>query len=81
MIDLAGAVSEDLILWEKELMSYKEPLRAPETYNLDGILKKIQEANTNHPSEYTRRANTAKQAPYGGLHSCPGRVRRHVRSW
>jgi hypothetical protein len=51
VIDLAGAVSEDLILWEKELMSYKEPLRAPETYNLDGILKKIQEANTNHPSE------------------------------
>ena len=38
-------------LWEKELMSYKEfpPLQAPETYNLDGILKAIQ-AN-NHPSD------------------------------
>jgi hypothetical protein len=51
VIDLAEAVSKDLILWEKELMSCKEflPLRAPETYSLDGILKKIQEANTNHP--------------------------------
>jgi arylsulfatase len=38
-------------LWEKELLSYKEfpPLQAPETYNLDGILKAIQ-AN-NHPSD------------------------------
>jgi arylsulfatase len=34
------------LLWEKELMSYKAfpPLQAPETYNLDGILAKIQEA-------------------------------------
>ena len=34
------------LLWEKELMSYKAfpPLQAPETYNLDGILRKIQEA-------------------------------------
>jgi len=33
-------------LWEKELYSYKlfPPLQAPETYNLDGILKAIQEA-------------------------------------
>ena len=40
------------LLWEKELMSYKTfpPLQAPETYNLDGILKAIQAANT-HPSE------------------------------
>jgi arylsulfatase len=32
------------LLWTKELMSYKEfpPLQAPETYNLDGILKQIQ---------------------------------------
>ena len=53
VIDLAGAVSPDLMLREKELMSYKEfpPLQAAETYNLDGILKKIQEANANHPSE------------------------------
>jgi arylsulfatase len=31
-------------LWYKELMSYKEypPLQAPETYNLDGILKQVQ---------------------------------------
>ena len=44
--------SQDLILWEKELMSYKTfpPLQAAETYNLDGILKAIQAAN-NHPSE------------------------------
>ena len=29
------------LLWEKELMSYKEfpAMQAPETYNLDGILK------------------------------------------
>jgi arylsulfatase A-like enzyme len=34
------------LLWEKELMSYKEfpPLQAPETYNLDGILKQVQSA-------------------------------------
>ena len=34
------------MLWEKELMSYKAfpPLQAPETYNLDGILKQIQAA-------------------------------------
>ena len=40
------------LLWEKELMSYKTfpPLQAPETYNLDGILKEIQAAN-NHPSD------------------------------
>jgi len=33
-------------LWEKELYSYKTfpPLQAPETYNLDGILKAIQKA-------------------------------------
>jgi arylsulfatase len=36
------------LLWEKELLSYKvfPPLQAPETYNLDGILKQIQEART-----------------------------------
>ncbi|MCP9799890.1 arylsulfatase [Synechococcus sp. RedBA-s] len=35
-------------LWEKELMSYKTfpPLQAPETYNLDGILKQVQAAST-----------------------------------
>jgi arylsulfatase len=34
-------------LWYKELMSYKEfpPLQAPETYNLDGILKQVQAAS------------------------------------
>ena len=39
------------LLWEKELVSYKEfpPLQAPETYNLDGILKQIQASN--HPSD------------------------------
>jgi arylsulfatase A-like enzyme len=38
-------------LWEKHLMSYKQfpPLQAPETYNLDGILKAVQAAG--HPSE------------------------------
>jgi arylsulfatase len=32
------------LLWEKELMSYKEfpPLQAPETYNLSGILKQME---------------------------------------
>ena len=36
------------LLWEKELMSYKPfpPLQAPETYNLDGILKQVQAART-----------------------------------
>jgi hypothetical protein len=40
------------MLWEKELMSYKEfpPLQAAETYNLSGILKQIQQG-TGHPSE------------------------------
>ena len=39
-------------LWEKELMSYKTypPLQAPETYNLEGILKAVQ-AGSGHPSE------------------------------
>ncbi|HET6325155.1 MAG TPA: arylsulfatase [Planctomycetaceae bacterium] len=34
-------------LWYKHLMSYKEfpPLQAPETYNLDGILKQVQQAS------------------------------------
>jgi arylsulfatase A-like enzyme len=34
------------LLWEKELFSYKEfpPMQAPETYNLDGILKEMQQA-------------------------------------
>jgi arylsulfatase len=34
-------------LWEKHLMSYKTypPLQAPETYNLDGILKQVQAAS------------------------------------
>jgi hypothetical protein len=34
------------LLWEKELMSYKTfpPLQAPETYNLDAILKAVQAA-------------------------------------
>jgi arylsulfatase A-like enzyme len=36
------------LLWEKELLSYKEfpPLQAPETYNLIGILKQVQDART-----------------------------------
>ena len=36
------------LLWEKELMSYKAfpPLQAPETYNLDGILRQVQAART-----------------------------------
>ena len=39
-------------LWEKELLSYKEfpPLQAPESYNLDSILKAVQQSST-HPSE------------------------------
>jgi hypothetical protein len=34
------------LLWEKELFSYKEfpPMQAPETYNLDGILKAMQQS-------------------------------------
>jgi arylsulfatase len=34
------------LLWEKELFSYKDfpPMQAPETYNLDGILKAMQQA-------------------------------------
>ena len=39
------------LLWLKELMSYKQfpPMQAPETYNLDGILKEMQ--NSSHPSQ------------------------------
>jgi arylsulfatase A-like enzyme len=38
-------------LWYKELMSYAEfpPMQAPETWNLDGILKQVQAAG--HPSD------------------------------
>jgi arylsulfatase len=34
------------MLWYKELMSYKEfpPLQAPETYNLEGIMKQVEKA-------------------------------------
>jgi hypothetical protein len=36
------------LLWEKHQMTYKEfpPLQAPETYNLDGILKQMQSKGT-----------------------------------
>jgi hypothetical protein len=39
------------LLWLKELLSYKEfpPMQAPETYNLDGILKEMQQSG--HRSE------------------------------
>jgi len=39
-------------LWYKELMSYKEfpPMQAPETWNLVGILKQMQQSS--HPSDY-----------------------------
>jgi arylsulfatase len=39
------------LLWTKELMSYKEfpPLQAPETYNLTGILRAMEQQG--HPSE------------------------------
>src|SRR5262245_61653102 len=35
------------LMWLKHLLTYKEfpPLQAPETYNLDGILKEVQKAN------------------------------------
>jgi len=41
------------LLWLKELMSYKEfpALQAPETYNLDGILKQIQQEGHHTPSD------------------------------
>jgi hypothetical protein len=34
-------------------MTYKEfpPLQAPETYNLDGILKAVQASGHSHPSD------------------------------
>ncbi|WP_223507337.1 arylsulfatase [Pseudomonas sp. GL-RE-29] len=37
------------LLWEKELMSYKDypPMQAPETYNLDGILKAMKQSGHN----------------------------------
>jgi len=37
------------LLWEKELSSYREfpPMQAPETYNLDGILKAMQKGGNN----------------------------------
>ena len=41
------------LLWKKELMSYKEfpPLQAPETYNLDGILKEMEKSSGGNPSD------------------------------
>src|ERR1700757_4487649 len=40
-------------LWYKHLMTYKEfpPLQDPESYNLDGIMKAVQEAARDHPSD------------------------------
>jgi arylsulfatase len=40
-------------LWYKHLMTYKEfpPLQDPESYNLDGILKMVQDAARDHPSD------------------------------
>ena len=40
------------LLWEKELLSYKEfpPMQAPETYNLDQVMEQIKKG-TGHPSE------------------------------
>lgn len=40
-------------LWYKHLMTYKEfpPLQAPETYNLDMILKQVQSVGNSHPSD------------------------------
>jgi len=37
------------LLWEKELATYREfpPMQAPETYNLDGILKAMQKGGHN----------------------------------
>jgi arylsulfatase len=37
------------LLWEKELMSYQDfpPMQAPETYNLDGILKAMRQKGHN----------------------------------
>ncbi len=37
------------LLWEKELLSYKDfpPMQAPETYNLDGILKAMKQNGHN----------------------------------
>ncbi len=39
------------LLWLKELMSYKTfpPMQAPETYNLDGILKEMQDSAAPEP--------------------------------
>jgi len=41
------------MLWERELTSYKTfpPLQAPETYNLNGILKAIQANHSRPPSD------------------------------
>jgi arylsulfatase A-like enzyme len=39
------------LLWEKELMSYKEfpPLQIPESFNLEQVLAQVRAANNNHP--------------------------------
>jgi hypothetical protein len=44
------------LLWRKELTSYKEfpPLQAPETYNLDGILKEMEKGGTRATSRVRR---------------------------
>jgi arylsulfatase len=58
------------LLWEKELMSYKEfpPLQAPETYNLSGILREMQKSrhasDSRHEASVTWRAGrSARAAP------------------
>ena len=50
-------------------MSYKEfpPLQAPVTYNLDSILKKVQEATRTTPANSRYETNNAtKRAPLQG---------------
>ena len=46
-------------------------MQAPETYNLDGILKEMQKAS--HPSEYHRGVRAVRGGPQGLSHHSPTR--------
>ena len=66
------------LLWTKELMSYKEfpPLQAPETYNLDGILKQVQMGKPPERLTTQKSAGRASGAlPRAAGLACPTRIR------
>jgi arylsulfatase len=46
-------MSLGLELWLEELESYRKypPMQAPSSYNLDAVIRAVQEAHSRHPSD------------------------------